>query len=269
MSSCAHSQGRGVAVRRPALTGVALLLLVFSTTGCAVGGEVEGASPEPRADLAARAEVAAQNRAHPNADARKPSRHPRREGLGSGGKKAGASDVSASTADRPSRVRAARPFPPSATTRPTEWHQLASLKDPVADHGNGPAYADLTGFTVSEHDGELAASIDVAAVVPGQLADRAVQGVGIDFYRSSSDESDYQIFLDGGSRGWRAFLQTPDGFVDFPGTFSVHGRTLDVVVPWTAVGGRENAQVGVFSDWSSGVGRLSTDGTVREDLRPR
>jgi hypothetical protein len=170
---------------------------------------------------------------------------------------------------RSRRVRAARPFPPSATTRPTQWHQLAGLEDPVADHGNGPAYADLTGFTFSERDGKLATSIDVAAVVPGQLADREVQGVGIDFYRSSSDESDYQIFLDGGSRGWRAFLQTPDGFVDFPGTFSVHGRTLDVVVPWTAVGGRENAQVGVFSDWSSGVGRLSTDGTVREDLRPR
>jgi hypothetical protein len=248
--------------------GAALLLLAVSTTGCAVGGEVEGASPEPRADLAARAEVAAQNRAHPADDTRKPGRNPRREGLGSGGKKAGASDVAVS-AEGPRRARTARPFPPSATTRPTEWHQLARLEDPVADHGNGPAYADLTGFTFSEHDGELATSIDFAAVVPGQLADREVQGVGIDFYRSSSDESDYQIFLDGGSRGWRAFLQTPDGFVDFPGTFSVHGRTLDVVVPWSAVGGREDAQVGVFSDWSSGVGRLSTDGTVRKELQPR
>jgi len=105
-----------------------------------------------------------------------------------------------------------------------------------------------------------------AATVPGALADREVEGVGIDLFRSSSDESDYQVFLDGGRHGWRAFLQTPDGFVDFPGTFTVRGRTLQVAVPWSAVGGREDAEASVFVDWASGVGRLSTDGTTRVGL---
>ena len=74
------------------------------------------------------------------------------------------------------------------------------------------------------------------------------------------------MFLDGGRHGWRAFLQTPDGFVDYPGTFAVEGRTLRVAVPWHAVGGRQETEASVFVDWSSGVGRLSTDGTARVGL---
>lgn len=269
MGSCAHSQGRGVAVRRPALTGAALVLLAVSTGGCAVGGEVAGASQEPRPNLAERAEVAAKNLANAPSDEQGAGKRAHGGALGSGGKNAGASDGSGSSGSRRERSGTARKFPPSATTRPPGGTELVGLKDATADHGNGPAYADLTLVTFSEQDGELATSIDFAGVVPGRLADREVQGVGIDFYRSSSDESDYQIFLDGGSHGWRAFLQTPDGFVDFPGTFSVRGRSFDVVVPWSAVGGREDAEVGVFTDWSSGVGRLSTDGTPRGDLRSR
>ena len=143
-----------------------------------------------------------------------------------------------------------------------------SLDDPAADHGNGPGYADLAVIGFSEHEDRLAVSVTVASAVPAALADREVQGVGVDLFRASSDESDYQVFLDGGRHGWRAFLQTPDGFVDFPGTFAVEGRTLHVVVPWHAVGGRRQAQVSVFVDWSSGVERLSTDGTTKVALLP-
>jgi len=61
-------------------------------------------------------------------------------------------------------------------------------------------------------------------------------------------------------------IGTPDGFVDYPGTFAVEGRTLRVAVPWRAVGGRQQTEASVFVDWSSGVGRLSTDGTTRVAL---
>jgi hypothetical protein len=145
---------------------------------------------------------------------------------------------------------------------------LSRLDDPRADHGAGPGYADLVEVGFSEHDDVLAATVTVGAAVPGRLADREVQGIGIDVFRSSAGESDYQVFLDGGRHGWRAFLQTPDGFVRFPGHFGLSGRTLRVTVPWEALGGREDAEVSVFADWSSGVEKLSSDGTSRIDLLP-
>ena len=232
--------------------------------GCAVGGaEVEG-SPEPRAALAVKAELAARNlaRATHGKDARghagrsRSEAAPRPGGAG-GGKYAGMADTAARAEDSS----------PQATESGT-WTVLTTYDDPVADHGDGPGYADLTAVDLGEGDGMLEASVTLGSVVPGSLADREVEGVGIDLYRSGSDESDYQVFLDGGRHGWRAFLQTPSGFVRFPGSFSLGGRTLRVAVPWRAVGGREKAEVSVFVDWSTGVGRLSSDGTPRLDLLP-
>ncbi len=271
MGSCAHSHGRSAAIRRSALSGVVTVLVLLS--GCAVGGdEVAGASPEPRAELAEKAEVAAENAGRPTPGREQGRRErPARNaeaanakagakagaGAGGGAEYAGVSDGSGSQA-------AGRE---TSTGRPeAPWTELVSLDDAAADHGSGPAYADLARIEFSERGDELAIAVTVRAVVPGTLADREVQGLGIDLFRSSGEESDYQVFLDGGGHGWRAFLQTPDGFVDFPGTFAVEGRTLRVVVPWHAVGGREEAEASVFVDWSSGVGRLSTDGTTRVGL---
>lgn len=270
MGSCAHSHGRSAAIRRSALSGAIGLLLVLPT-GCAVGGdEVVGASPEPRAELAEKAEVAVENVGRP-APGRVPGRRERRTknaevrdattagaGVGGGAEYADASDGSRS------REAGAE----TSTSGPgAPWDELVSLEDPASDHGSGPAYADLARIEFSERGDELAIAVTVRAVVPGTLVEREVQGVGIDLFRSGGDESDYQVFLDGGRHGWRAFLQTPDGFVDYPGSFAVEGRTFRAVVPWHAVGGREAAEASVFVDWSSGVGRLSTDGTTRVALQ--
>jgi len=235
-------------------------------SGCAVGGdEVVGASPEPRAELAEKAEVAAENVGRP-APGRGPGRRERRTknaGVGDAGVGGGAEYADASDGSR-SREAGAETSTTGRAGAP--WAELVSLDDPGADHGSGPAYADLARIEFSERGDELAIAVTVRAVVPGTLVEREVQGVGIDLFRSRGDESDYQVFLDGGRHGWRAFLQTPDGFVDYPGTFAVEGRTLTAVVPWHAVGGREEAEASVFVDWSSGVGRLSTDGTTRVAL---
>ena len=243
-------------------------------TGCAVGGdELAGATPEPRAELAEKAEVAAQNtdQATAGSPARgeRPAQGERAGSVKSGGPRAGgpADGKYAGTSDAVGGQQ--NSSSPVSVTRPDDsWAGLVSLDDAAADHGNGPGYADLAAIGFSEHDDRLAVSVTVASVLPAALADREVQGVGIDLFRTSSEESDYQVFLDGGHHGWRAFLQTPDGFVDFPGTFAVEGRTLHVVVPWHAVGGRRQAEVSVFVDWSSGVERLSTDGTTKVALLP-
>ena len=241
--------------------------------GCAVGGKVEGTSPEPRTELARTAEIAAANRGQMPAGDHAPDSSLRDAGVGSGGVGSGGKSAGGVETSAPAKggrgPRQSAATGPGASTTSADWKRLASLDDAVGDHGDGPGYADLTQVRYTERDGLLATTITVASVIPGQLANREVQGVGIDFFRSSSDESDYQVFLDGGVDGWRAFLQTPDGFVEFPGTFAVRGRTFEVAVPWTAIGGREDAKASAFIDWSTGVGRLSTDGTLRSELQPR
>jgi hypothetical protein len=258
VGSCAHSHGRGAGTWHPALTGVVSLLVLLA--GCAVGGDVEGASIRPQAELAQEAEVAAENQAHgaPGRRGKTPAGPAARGGAGAGGKQAGAADPAAS-ATGPGRPE---------TTGGAVWDELAALDDPVSDHGHGPAYADLSRIVVHESGGDLAVVVTLGGVVPARLADREVQSVGIDLFRSRSGESDCQVLLNGGRHGWRAFLRTPDGFLAFPGFFTVHGRDLRVVVPWSSLGGRADAEVSVFSDWSSGVGRLSADGTPRALVSP-
>jgi hypothetical protein len=99
------------------------------------------------------------------------------------------------------------------------------------------------------------------------MADGEVQGVGVDLFRTREDESDFQVFLDGGSGGWRGFLQTPRGFVRYPGTLSIDGRMLVTVIPWSSLGGRAHAQVSAFADWSDDHGRSSSDTVDRGPMR--
>lgn len=144
--------------------------------------------------------------------------------------------------------------------------ELVSLTDPSADHGDGPDYADLAQVSLHEQDGRVRMHVTLARAVPRRLRAREAQAVGIDLFRTSSDHGDFQVLLDGGRGGWRAFLHTPDGYVDFPGLFSVDGRNLRVDLPWDAIGGRDAAEVSAFVEWSFGIDRLATDGTLRVDL---
>ncbi len=95
------------------------------------------------------------------------------------------------------------------------------------------------------------------------LENVVVQGVGIDFYRSDERESDYQLFADGDDSGWRAFLQTPEGLVKYPGTFAVGGRVFVFSVPWSALGGKQTADVDMFIDWSKKDEPLNRAGSDR------
>ncbi len=261
MGSCVHSSGRG-ARRRSALTGVALGLLL---TGCAVGdADVGVSSPVPRADLARDADVAAANLDGRRAASSEPSSPAARDA----GKGTQDAEPSTRTRDRRGASRESGTSSAPAAAPESARVALAHLEDPTGDHGDGPGYSDLTAVAFGERDGRLAVTVTLDATVPGILDGREVEGVGIDLYRSSDEESDYQVFLDGGRGGWRAFLQTPEGFVDFPGTFAVRGRSLEVAVPWSALGGRREATSSVFVDWSEGTGRLATDGTTRVELRP-
>lgn len=147
------------------------------------------------------------------------------------------------------------------------------MADASGDLGltGGAGYADLTGLRIDDAGSRARLTVAMADDVPARLADGEVVGVGVDIFRSNRKESDYQIFLDGGARGWRAFLQTPDGFVRFPGSFTLDGRRLIVDIPWSGLGGPRPGEVSVFADWAKGsgpVGPSSQDTTPDSGTRP-
>ena len=239
-------------------------------SGCAVGGtEVGGGSAdvrslEPRSDLAAKAErwTDAQS-----TEASAGARSGQRLGqAGSRTRRTGGRGAPAGTVDIVDPAGAAASGGGGSPGRRQSWVSLVRLGDPPDDHGAGPGYADLTGAEISGNRTTLAVAVTVGAAVPARLDAGEVEGIGFDVFRSSSDESDYQVFLDGGTNGWRAFLQGPDGFVDFPGYFGFASRTFHFSVPWKAVGGRRDADVSLFVDWSSGSGATSNDTTARAGL---
>ena len=252
--------------RRLAVWGVLASVLL---SGCATAGSTtEEGSPTPRADLAGRAEVAAENLKQQAAGTHGPTRrhHERTQRSGrTRGAKAPHGSGPAPTRDTASGGTTAAPAAPGEAA--STWQPVLLASDARGDHGAGPSYADLVSLTLEDDGTSLRVSVELGDTVPALLADGEVQGVGIDLFRSRADESDFQVFLDGGSGGWRGFLQTPRGFVRYPGTLSVTGSMLVTVIPWTELGGRADAQVSAFADWSDDGGRSSADTVERGPTR--
>lgn len=252
MTARRDADHRGPASTRLAVCGV---LAAFTLTGCAAGGSTAGqGSPTPRADLAAQAEVAARNvKQHP-AGAKASS------GKAKGTATSGSGRAGRKRTPGPGRS-ATGPAGGSgpAGTATASWTPVRLATDARGDHGRGPSYADLTSLALEDDGTHLRLTVELGGTVPGRLADGEVQGIGVDLYRASGQESDFQVFLDGGAHGWRGYLQTPRGFVKYVGTLGVDGRTLVSVIPWSALDGRQDAQVSAFSDWSSGHGGSSAD----------
>ena len=245
-------------------------VLVLVLSGCATGGgTAERGSPTPRADLAGKAEVAARNLKQQPAGTRPGKRggHERTQGTGrTRTARAAAGSGPAAQDDAPvgssgSAGTSGRPATDAS------WQPVLLGVDAQGDHGTGPGYADLVSLTLEDDGTSLRVSVEVGGTVPGRLADGEVQGVGVDLFRTREDESDFQVFLDGGSGGWRGFLQTPRGFVRYPGTLSIDGRMLVTVIPWSSLGGRADAQVSAFADWSDDHGRSSSDTVDRGPMR--
>jgi hypothetical protein len=104
--------------------------------------------------------------------------------------------------------------------------------------------------------------------LPSELAVKEVMGIGVDLYPEAKgdSESEYQLFADGGSDGWRAYLETPAGFVRYPGDFHLEGNVVQFEVPWSSLGDRPPAAVTLFVDW----GKPTLGGVITrtQDLAP-
>ena len=117
---------------------------------------------------------------------------------------------------------------------------------------SAPGYADMTAVTIEDNGDEARVTVDVDGSLPTQLADGEVMGIGVDLYRqgNAGRESDWQLFADGESTGWYAYLQTTRGFVRYPGTFALGGNRVVFTVPWSSLGGSRSGTFTAFVDWT-------------------
>lgn len=127
-----------------------------------------------------------------------------------------------------------------------------TMPDGAGDAGLGsPAYVDLRSVTLADNGTSLRVTVEMDGTLPAATASGESMGIGVDLYRAATHrESDYQLFADGESDGWYAYLDTPKGFVHYPGTFALGGRTLVFTVPWSAVGNPTNGRTSAFADWT-------------------
>lgn len=217
--------------------------------GC-VRGDTTDPSGSPRRELAATPEslppLASPMASSPSASARPtgPGATIRPSGAGA------TTPPSGATIGPPATSR-----PPSgATIRPgAPYRSVGSADDRANDaEGDPPPFADLASVTIEDDGSNVRVRVWFHGDVPTRLAAEETMGVGVDFFRGATQiESDYQLFADGQPEGWFAYLQTPKGFVRFPGRFGIGGRRLEFVVPWSAIGSPSSrGYFSAFADWS-------------------
>jgi len=218
--------------------GLAVVAACVTLSGCAAAGGVPKTSETPRRDLAARPSIA------PSAP--------------SGGSTAGPTSSDHASAATSTATPAAPPGGASPTggggahQPDAPFHDFVTLTDPAGDAGLGaPAYADLRGVTLADNGVSLRATVALDGPVPSTAAATDTLGIGVDLYRpGTARESDYQLFADGEPDGWFAYLDTPRGFVRYPGTFAIAGNQLVFTVPLSSVGSPRTGRVSTFADWS-------------------
>jgi len=220
------------------LLGIAATLAL--TSACAAAGGTPTTSDTPRRDLAVR-----------------PSPLPATSS-GSGTSSGSASPAAQrSTAPAPGTTASGAPSGPApgrtnppASTAP--FSTFLTMPDTANDAGLGaPAYADLRSVTLADNGSSLRVTVEMNGTLPPAAASGESIGIGVDLYRAATKrESDYQLFADGESDGWFAYLDTPRGFVHFPGTFALGGRTLVFTIPWASVGNPQTGRTSAFADWT-------------------
>jgi hypothetical protein len=129
---------------------------------------------------------------------------------------------------------------------------VASVSDPANDEeGAGPPWADLVGVSISDNGENARFTITMAGVLPGRVPDGQTFGAGVDLFRTLTQvESDYQLFIDGGSDGWFAYLSSGKKYVRYPGTLGIGAEQIVFTVPWSSIGNRTSGRYSAFVDWS-------------------
>lgn len=225
---------------RAAVAVAATLLMV---SGCAAPAPEVFPSPAP--SLAARPSALAGDAPAPDAsvDESLPPTDP------------ASAEAATETSDGPAPTD-----PVSAETEPEEtgaplrtaaFTTIARIDDPAGDVGpEGPDWADLVRLVLEDNGATLRVTIDFAGTLPTVLGEDEVVGIGVDLLREDDGESRYQLFVDGGSDGWYAYFQRQDGFMAFPGTFSLGDTRIVLTIPAEVIGNPVEGEWRSFLDWS-------------------
>ena len=241
-------------------TGPSACLALLLLTGCAIGGEDSSeVSDTPRRDLAGRPAAAAPaSAAASSAGAASAGSGPAAStGTSGSTAPARASDVPAGTSSSPA----------GAAGSAAPYRTVGALTDASGDSGLGtPTYTDLRLVSIDDNGTSARVTVTVGSRLPARGAAGEALGIGVDLYRTAAQqESDYQLFADGGPDGWFAYLHTPKGFVRYPGTFALTGDGLTFTVPWRALGGANAGRFSAFADWTQ---RRTTGNAAGNDRAP-
>lgn len=221
------------------MTGAVALAAV---SGCATG--TPATSDTPRRDLAGRPALSA-----PTPSATSPA---------SAAPSATTVSTSAGPASDSPRATPATSRPGAGagapTSRASSYRLVVALTDGAGDQGlDGPSYADLRRVEVADDGHNARVTVLLGGPLPVRTATRESIGLGVDLYRSATQSvSDYQLFADGEPDGWFAYLDTPKGFVRYPGTFALGADRVVFTVPWSSLGGPQRGYLSAFADWTQG-----------------
>lgn len=140
---------------------------------------------------------------------------------------------------------------PGSTGSARRFRTIGSVDDRRGDAGtDARGYNDLVGVRIQDNGQEARLLVRLGADVPDRMPDGEQMGIGIDVYEEpGAEDSTFQVFAAGTSEGWQAFFETPNGFVEFPGTFGIGDDILQFVIPWEAFDDIRGSRFATFLDW--------------------
>ncbi|MDX6274355.1 MAG: hypothetical protein QOJ92_1565 [Frankiales bacterium] len=230
---------------RTLMRSLAVLPLLALVSACAVGGGDEP-STTPRRDLAGRPSPLPTDLAPLPGASGGPTAEPTAGVSAPGGP--GSADPRPGQSSSPQPGSSGGGPGPAAPYRAvTTTSDLQHDNDP-----SSPAYADLLSVGIEDDGTHARVTVTVRGTLPARAAADEVMGIGVDLYRQGNvgRESDYQLFADGEPSGWYAYLQTPKGFVRYPGQFALGGGRLVFTVPWSAIGSPHSGRFSGYVDWT-------------------
>lgn len=145
---------------------------------------------------------------------------------------------------------------------------LLAVGDRAGDHGlRGPDWADLTSVELVELGDDLRVTLRFDGQVPSSPPEGQVPLINVDI---GEGDRAYQLHVgsDGTGEGWAAYLHTPQGLVQYPGTFELAGAAIVLQVPFNAVGSPTRAPVRVLVEWSEDRALLNASSEDRLDGQP-
>ena len=138
---------------------------------------------------------------------------------------------------------------------------LLAVADAPGDHGpRGPDWSDLRSVELVEVGNDVRVTLRFEGELPAAPPEGEVPLIGVDI-----GEEGYQLFVEGGGQSWAAYLDTPEGFAEYPGSFQLVGSALVLQVPFSAVGSPTRAQVRAFVEWSRDSGVAGVLNPTSED----